>query len=142
MKAKAVSEIEDPNMTGAVVYLEEYLEKRGPEPLIEPSHISHIEISPAEKWFGDSSRHPEKPTLKIETLNGATLYTSAGAMSLVGGRRGEEPELTVTDPLSFEQNIRNPLSNLGKFIRKYGPPSTGLEVQTGIDENGFKKIIL
>jgi len=142
MKAKAVSEIEDPKMTGAVVYLEEYLEKRGPEPLVELSHIVLLEIAQAEKWFGDTARNPEKPTLKIETENGATLYTSAGAMSLIGGRRGEESELAVTDPLSFEQNIRNPLSNLGKFIRKYGPPSTGLEVQTGIDENGFKKIIL
>ena len=140
-EAKAISETEDPKMTGAVVYLEKYLEKRGSEPLVEPSRIFLLEIAQSEKWFGDNSRYPEKPTLKIETENGATLYTSAGAMSIFCARDGEL-RLAITDPMSFEQNIRNPFSHLGKFIKKYGPPRVGLEVQTGIDENGFKKIIL
>jgi len=141
MKNAVSEKTEDPNMTGAVS-LEQYLEKRGSEPLIEPSRIFHIEIGQSEKWFGDNSRYPEKPTLKIETENGATLYSSAGAMSLCEGPGGGYDKIVVTDPMSFEQNIRNPFSHLGKFIKKYGPPSVGLEVQTGIDENGFKKIIL
>ena len=93
-------------------------------------------IDSSKNLFGEFARYPDNQILQMKFDNGATLNTSAKGL-LVKGK-----ELLVQDEGAFFRSVNNERSNLGKFIRKYGIPKIGIQVQTSLDERGFFKIVL
>ena len=93
-------------------------------------------IDSSKNLFGEFARYPDSIILQIQFENGAVINTSAKGLEL------KDKKLMVKDENSFYRSITNEKSNLGKFIRKYGIPKNGMEVQSEIDGRGFFKILL
>jgi hypothetical protein len=110
----------------------EYMEKEG---VREKSKIVKLEIKPASELFGDQAKQPDRPILRISCENGANLNTSARGLEI------NSEELCITNKAIFLRSIKNELSKLGKFLKKYGEaPKTGMTVDTVMDEDGYMRI--
>ena len=95
-----------------------------------------FKIDTSKNLFGEHARYPENVILQLQFENGAVINTSAKGLQL------KDKKLVVADENSFYRSITNEKSNLGKFIRKYGTPKLGLEVESEIDNRGFFRIVL
>jgi hypothetical protein len=102
----------------------------------ESSEIVELKIAKASEFFGVDARYPERDILHLRCKNGATLNSSASGISTDGKL------IEVVDQVLFFRSIKNELSKLGKFIKRYGEPKLGLRVQTQVSENGFLEIVV
>ena len=98
--------------------------------------LESFNIDTSKNLFGEYARYPESVILQLQFENGAIINTSAKGLQL------KDKKLVIADENSFYRSITNEKSNLGKFIRKYGTPKLGLEVESEIDGKGFFKILL
>jgi len=106
--------------------------------IVERSKIVSVEIKTAKEVYGDKAKEPERPVAKIKAENGADLTVGVPrGMTYDGGCWKVENKLRV------QRSVTHKMSGFGNFIRKYRHwPNVGVEVETGIDDSGFARIIV
>ena len=102
---------------------------------VKRSVVSRIEVKSCREVFGDSAYHPDRPAAIVWAENGARLVLGVPlGVKYVDGR------WEVFDREAFERSVGYKKSKFGAFIRKYGWPKVGLEVETAEDERGYLTI--
>jgi hypothetical protein len=116
--------------------IDEDIKRIEEEGVKEKSKITGLEIATAEEFFGDAARYPDRPLLRITCENQATLNTSARGLEL-----DSNGELSIVNKVQFQRGIKNALSKLGMFLKKYGEaPKVGMTVSTVMNDDGYMRI--
>lgn len=106
--------------------------------LNEKSKIATIEVKTAGEIFKDKAKNPDKPTVRIETENGATLNISQPK-----GMTYADGKWSIHNKLQAHRSTMNKQSKFRAFLQRYKQwPHVGLEVDTSVDPEGFLRIVV
>lgn len=132
-------EVSEPEIVMEEPSIKEYIDaEEHLASLNEKSKIASIEVKKASEIFKEKAKNPDRPTVRIETENGATLN-----MSRPKGMDYKNGKWSITNKLQAHRSTMHKDSKFRAFLRKYNQwPHVGLEVDTCLDPEGFSRIVV